>query len=69
VLSLTNDNRPEKVRFTFTDSQKSLEDPFFRFIRWQNGEYAEFSLPTIGEKRTIPAERLNTIVEKLIYYF
>lgn len=69
VLSLTNDNRPEKVRFTFTDSQKSLEDPFFRFIRWRKDEYVEYSLPAIGETKTIQEESLDTIFEKIIYYF
>ena len=46
VLSLTQDQRPLKVRFTFA---RTLEDPSLSFYRWKETGFLPFVLPTVGE--------------------
>lgn len=46
VLSLTNDQRPLRVRFTFL---KPLEDPSMVFLVWRNDSLMPFHLPEVGQ--------------------
>lgn len=57
ILSLTDDNRPEKVEFIF---ENDLEDKNYKIIfwRWNNalpkkGDYSTFNIPGIGEEKLI----------------
>jgi hypothetical protein len=51
VLSLTEDNRPAGVAFTFA---KPLEDPSLLFYEYTPEGYRLFDLPEVGETITVP---------------
>jgi hypothetical protein len=51
VLSLTEDQRPLRVRFTFS---KSLDDSSFLFLEWHDQDFVRFKLPVIGESVQLP---------------
>ncbi len=46
VLTLTEDQRPLKVRFTFT---KFLEDPSLCFYQWKENRFIPLVLPDVGD--------------------
>lgn len=46
VLTLTDDQRPLKVRFTFS---KALEDPSLCYYQWKEKGFLPFDLPAVGE--------------------
>jgi hypothetical protein len=46
VLTLTQDQRPLKVRFTFS---KALENDSLHFYQWKEKGYIAFDLPVIGD--------------------
>ena len=52
VVAWTDDGRPRKVRFTF---ERELEDESFRWVRFEDGRYAPFELPQVGERTTLEA--------------
>jgi hypothetical protein len=45
VLSLTEDQRPWRVRFTFV---LPLKDPSMCFYRWEDDRFTPFKLPDAG---------------------
>ncbi len=45
-IRAVEDGRPMDVRFRFA---QPLEDPSLRWVRWDNGIYVPFELPTVGE--------------------
>ncbi len=51
VLSITEDNRPEKVKFTF---DVPLEDKQLKFVEWRYDMFVEFQLPAIGTTVILP---------------
>jgi hypothetical protein len=51
VLSLTEDQRPLRVRFTF---RQPLEDPSLLFLEWHDQKFVRFDLPRIGESVQLP---------------
>ena len=50
VLSVTEDQRPERVSFRFATP---LEDPSLRWLCWQNGEYVPWTPPLVGDEVTL----------------
>lgn len=66
VLSLTSDKRPEKVKFS---GNISLDDPYFKFIQWDEGEYKKLSLPAVGETLIVNNGKMHGLVNKIFYYF
>ena len=51
ILSLTEDQRPLRTRFTFL---LPLDDPSLLFLEWKNQGFARFALPAIGESVRLP---------------
>jgi hypothetical protein len=51
VATLTADGRPDSVTFTF---DRPLEDPSYRWLRWDAGVYVPFPLPAVGTSVTLP---------------
>ncbi|MHC4608907.1 MAG: hypothetical protein ACYS7M_00990 [Planctomycetota bacterium] len=52
ITSVTKDGRPAEATFRFA---KALEDPFLRWLRWEDGAYVPFALPAVGETVRLPA--------------
>ena len=52
ILRVTSDGRPAKAAFHFA---VPLEHRSLRWLRWDNGSYATFQLPAIGEEIEVPA--------------
>jgi hypothetical protein len=50
VLSVTADQRPERVSFRF---ETPLEDSSLRWLCWQNGEYLPWTPPAVGDEVTL----------------
>jgi hypothetical protein len=46
IKQITQDGRPEIVRFTFIDG---IDDPRLQFLAWQDGGYKRVALPGNGE--------------------
>ncbi len=46
VLSMTDDQRPQRVRFTFP---RPLEDATLAFYEWRDNGFAPFRIPQIGQ--------------------
>ena len=51
VTAVTADGRPAEATFTFPTP---LEDPSLRWLQWDDGVYASFELPAVGESVTLP---------------
>jgi hypothetical protein len=51
ITAVTADGRPAEARFRF---DAGLEDPSFRWLRWQDGVYVPFRLPAVGASVTLP---------------
>jgi hypothetical protein len=51
ITKATEAGRPLEVAFRF---HRKLEDPFFRWMKWENGGYVPFALPAVGETVTLP---------------
>lgn len=51
VLSLTDDQRPLRARFTFL---RSLDDPSFLFLEWKDQDFVRLDLPVVGESVRLP---------------
>jgi hypothetical protein len=56
VLTLTDDQRPLKVRFTFS---KALEDPSLCYYQWKENGFLPFDLPVVGESVQLPKTYLQ----------
>jgi hypothetical protein len=52
VLSVTEDQRPERVAFRF---EVPLEDSSLRWLCWKNGEYVPWTPPKVGDEITLKA--------------
>jgi len=52
VTAVTADGRPAEAAFRF---MTALENPYFRWLQWKDGEFAPFEVPAVGETKTIPA--------------
>jgi len=52
VVAVTEDGRPLEVRFRFAHP---LEDAGYRWLRWRDGVYVPFDLPTEGETAHLDA--------------
>ncbi len=52
VSELTTDGRPAEVVFHF---RSELQNPFYRWLKWADGEYVPFVPPNVGETVTMPA--------------
>jgi hypothetical protein len=52
VTDITNDGRPAEVSFSF---EVVLEHPSLVWLQWQDGVYAPFELPQVGESTVLPA--------------
>lgn len=46
------DGRPGAIRYRF---DRPLDDPTLRWVAWQNGRFAPFELPDVGQQLTLPA--------------
>lgn len=55
VLTLTKDQRPLKVRFTFSHH---LEDPSLCFYQWKEKGFLPFAVPVVGESVHLPKGNL-----------
>ena len=56
ITALTADGRPAEAAFRLG---MKLENPLFRWLRWEDGEYVPFVLPAVGEKLTLPAATVS----------
>ena len=54
--ALTADGRPAEAAFRLG---MKLENPLFRWLRWEDGEYVPFVLPAVGETLTLPAATVS----------
>lgn len=52
VLSVTEDQRPERVAFRF---EVPLEDSSLRWLCWKHGEYVPWTPPKVGDEITLKA--------------
>lgn len=52
VAEISDDGRPIEVRVRF---EVDLENPSLRWLQWQNGTYAPFQPPAIGETVILPS--------------
>ncbi|MHC4946018.1 MAG: hypothetical protein ACYTG7_23655, partial [Planctomycetota bacterium] len=52
ITQTTEAGRPLEAAFRF---DRKLEDPFFRWLKWENGGYVAFTPPAVGETITLPA--------------
>jgi len=52
ITAITEDGRPAEAAFRFATA---LEDPSLRWLQWENGVYAPFVLPAVGEGLRLPA--------------
>ena len=52
VMATTDDGRPAEVAFRFA---VPLEAPLYTWMAWQNGKFAPFALPAVGETVVLPA--------------
>jgi hypothetical protein len=55
VLSLTRDQRPWRVRFTF---MHPLKDPSLCFYRWEYDRFTPFELPDAGHTVRLPRVKI-----------
>ena len=58
VISLTEDRRPRRVRFTFA---VPLEDPSLRWVLFEDGRYVPFAVPPVGGLVNIEPVELNLL--------
>ncbi len=56
VVNLTDDGRPSEVRFTVNGR---LEDPRYRWVRWEANRYVPFQLPPVGGSADLPGSPLE----------
>ena len=54
IVAVTADGRPASVAFRF---DRALEHDAFRWVCWDDGKYAAFQLPAVGEKVKLPPAR------------
>ena len=52
ITAITDDGRPAEAAFRFV---MDLENPCFRWMRWEDGAYVPFVLPAVGQTVTLPA--------------
>ena len=52
ITAVTDDGRPTEAAFRFATK---LENPLFRWLRWEDGACVPFTLPAVGETVTLPA--------------
>jgi hypothetical protein len=52
ITDVTRDNRASGARFTF---DKNIDDPRFRWMKWDGSHYVPFQLPAVGETVHLPA--------------
>ncbi len=52
ITAITEDGRPAEAAFHFL---AELEDPSLRWLRWDDGVYAPFTVPAVGQTVTLPA--------------
>ena len=55
IDAITSDGRPREVVFRF---DRPLEDPSLRWLHWDDGLYAPFTLPQPGETVSLPASAI-----------
>lgn len=51
IEEITPDGRPGAVSFRF---ERPLEDDSYRWVKWVDGVYTAFDLPTVGESEVLP---------------
>ena len=51
IKEVTDDGRPLTVSFQFN---RGLEGSAYRWVRWDDGVYAPFEVPEIGESVSLP---------------
>ncbi len=51
ITAITEDGRPAEATYRF---DRVLESRLFRWIQWEDGAYASFQLPAVGETVTLP---------------
>jgi hypothetical protein len=56
VMSLTEEGRPLKVSFQFSES---LAHPSLNFLEWGVDSYVSFSMPEIGATRFLTGKQLS----------
>lgn len=56
VLSVTPDNRPQRVSFRFA---VPLEDPSLCILYWKKGKFVPYTLPAVGETAVLHAIKLS----------
>lgn len=56
IVDLTKDGRPAAAAFRF---DRSLEDPSYRWLRWEDGRFVPFTPPPVGDTVTL-ASSLDT---------
>jgi hypothetical protein len=61
VQSLTKDNRPQRVKFSF---DKPLENASYKFLQWTDNGYVPFKPLSIGETAILPATKTLSEVMK-----
>lgn len=59
VTAVTEDGRPAEATFRFT---VPLEDGSLRWVAWQEGSFAPFNLPGVGEKIVLPGADLGILL-------
>ena len=59
IDAITSDGRPREVVFRF---DRPLEDPSLRWLHWDDGLYAPFTLPQPGETVSLPVPTRNLIL-------
>jgi hypothetical protein len=56
IEEVTDDGRPREVSFRF---ERPLEDDLYRWVKWEEGVYVPFALPSVGEKILEPPVELS----------
>jgi hypothetical protein len=61
VTAVTDDGRPAEVAFRFVID---LDNPYLCWKRWQNGAFAPFEVPAVGQTIRLPAATLPPDMNK-----
>ena len=64
ITAVTADGRPAEAAFRFPTP---LEDPSLRWLQWDDGVYAPFGLPAVGESVTLPPRKGTALVAAVVY--